>query len=231
MRAINLSNAKSRNAQVGLDIRAVKSNIKMWGPDGQAVKNIRMLKFTPQTAIEMLISQYGEDLTDQIVNSDAETDMEKVGLYLNSTKKVFLDSSLKVAHRVSRLHVFYTPDGEEKDSRPYKTTESNINRDIPLRWTGKMIPKAKAIRMFAFTRKYQIKHINGLTFDFLHSIAKQLHDSNSMMLIGAGSKGIGPLVMSTGGTPYRAFLEGRIDGDKYCLILHMTNLELKNISL
>jgi hypothetical protein len=28
---------------------------------------------------------------------------------------------------------------------------------------------------------------------------------------------------------YRAFLEGRVDGDKYALILRLTNMELKSI--
>jgi hypothetical protein len=50
-----------------------------------------------------------------------------------------------------------------------------------------------------------------------------------MMLVGAGAKGIGPLVMQTGGTPYRAFLEGRTQGDSYALILRLTNLELKSL--
>ena len=35
--------------------------------------------------------------------------------------------------------------------------------------------------------------------------------------------------MQTGGTPYRAFLEGRIQGDSYALILRLTNLELKSL--
>lgn len=229
MRAINLSNAKTRNAQVGLDVKAIKSGLKMVGPDGQQVRNIRLLKYTPSTTVDVLMQNYGADLTQAIVDSDIEIDIERTGLYLNSTKKVYLDSKLKVAHSVSRQKVFYSPEGVEKESRPFRSTESNINIDIPLRWTGKMIPKSKAVRMFVFGRKYQVKHINGLTFDFLQAIARELHESASMMLVGAGAKGVGPLVMSTGGTPYRAFLEGRLDGDKYCLLLHLTNLELKTI--
>ena len=38
-----------------------------------------------------------------------------------------------------------------------------------------------------------------------------------------------PIVMANGGTPYRAFLEGRVDGDRYALILRLTNMELKSI--
>lgn len=229
MRAINLSNANSRNAQVGMDVRAVKGKVKMFCEGGSPIVNRRLLKFTPATSIESLTNNYGDDLTEDIINNDIEIDAERTGLILKFTKKIFLDPDLKVAHRITRKQVFYTPDGVEKEVRPFRTTESNINIDKPLRWTGKMIPKDKAVRMFAFTRKYQIRHINGLTFDFLQGIARELHEKNVMMLVGAGSKGIGPLVMSTGGTPYRAFLEGRMNGEKYCLIMHLTNLELKTI--
>ena len=60
-------------------------------------------------------------------------------------------------------------------------------------------------------------------------MAKTLAEKDCMMLVGAGEKGIGPLVLSRGALPYRAFLEGRIDGQRYSLILHLTNLELKPI--
>ena len=124
--------------------------------------------------------------------------------------------------------MIYNPDGTEKEIRPFKDTVSNINiNDIPIKWTGKLIPKTKAIRMFAFTRKYQIKHINGLTYDFLFEMAKKLQDSKSVMLVGGGAKGNEPIVLSNGGTSYRGFLEGRYEGETYCLILHLTNLELK----
>ena len=61
------------------------------------------------------------------------------------------------------------------------------------------------------------------------TMARKLAEANAMMLVGGGVKGVGPLVMSTGGTPYRAFLEGRIQGDSYALILRLTNLELKSL--
>ena len=76
---------------------------------------------------------------------------------------------------------------------------------------------------------YQVQHVNGLTYDFLFDMAKKLADADAMMLVGGGQKGIEPLVMANGGTPYRAILEGRVDGDKYALILRLTNMELKSI--
>jgi hypothetical protein len=58
-------------------------------------------------------------------------------------------------------------------------------------------------------------------------MAKELEQRNSLMLLGAGPKSNQPLVMRRGGTPYRGFLEGRTEGEKYCLLLHFSNLELK----
>ena len=47
------------------------------------------------------------------------------------------------------------------------------------------------------------------------------------MLLGAGPKSNQPLILRRGGTPYRGFLEGRIQDDKYYLVLHFSNLELR----
>ena len=79
-----------------------------------------------------------------------------------------------------------------------------------------------------FISKYQIKHINGLTFDFLYKISKTLQDKNSFMVLGGG-KGNEPLVFNDGGKPYRGFLEGKVQDNSYCLILHLSNQEYKTI--
>ena len=42
-----------------------------------------------------------------------------------------------------------------------------------------------------------------------------------------GSKGRDPLIFQENGSPYRGFLEGRVDGQKYKLLLHLSNLELR----
>ena len=78
-------------------------------------------------------------------------------------------------------------------------------------------------------KKYQLHHVNGLTFEFLYDIAKRLEDEQSLMIVGAGKSGKDPLVFQDGGKKYRGFLEGRTQGSKYLLILHLSNLELKDI--
>jgi hypothetical protein len=90
-----------------------------------------------------------------------------------------------------------------------------------------MFKKSDVFNKFVFVTKIQIVHVNGLTYDFLYGMAKELEEQKSLMLMGAGPKSTQPLVFMRGGTPYRGFLEGRTDGDRYCLILHLSNLELK----
>jgi hypothetical protein len=60
-------------------------------------------------------------------------------------------------------------------------------------------------------------------------MAKELYEKKSLMLLGAGLKGNEPLIFQDNGKPYRAFLEGRIDGEGYLLLMHLSNLELKSI--
>ncbi|MCD8186703.1 MAG: hypothetical protein LUD68_09790 [Rikenellaceae bacterium] len=86
------------------------------------------------------------------------------------------------------------------------------------------------IRQFVFTRSYQIRHINGATFDFLYNMAQELDEKDALVLVGAGEKGNDPLLLFRGGQPYRAFLEGRVFHDRYVLILHLTDIELKTLS-
>ena len=97
----------------------------------------------------------------------------------------------------------------------------------PVKWTGKLMPRKKIYNKLVFNKNYQVCHVNGLTYDFLFAMAKDLADKDAMMMLAGGAKGNEPLVFNDGGKPYRAFLEGRIDGKKYCLIMHLTDLELK----
>jgi hypothetical protein len=85
----------------------------------------------------------------------------------------------------------------------------------------------QVVNKLVFAKKYQLKHVNGLTYDFLFDMAKELAGKDALMMLAGGASGKEPLVMNDGGKPYRAFLEGRIKGDKYCLMLHLTDQELK----
>ena len=231
MRKINLSNDSKRDAEVAFGTTFHRPSPVYKVADGQRAINERRVKATIDTTDAALLEQYGEGLADALINGDPEINMEQFGLKVEGLKKVFLTPAQKVAYGVTLNEHVYLPDGTEKEVRPEQTSEANIAvNGMPLRWTGKLIPRQKAMRMFVFKKSYQVQHVNGLTYDFLFDMAKKLADADAMMLVGGGPKGVAPVVMSNGGTPYRAFLEGRVNGDKYALILRLTNMELKSLS-
>ena len=230
MRKFNISNAERRDAEVAFENKSTKVKTFCKTAAGEDTHSEKRLRSTMETEPDVLVGRYADSLPEALIAEDPEIDMERVGLKLEGLKKVYLTSEGKVAYGVTLSEHVFNPDGTEKEVRPESTTSGNIAVDgMPVRWTGKMMPKADALRRFVFKKSYQLRHVNGLTFDFLQAMARKLADANAMMLVGGGVKGVGPLVMSTGGTPYRAFLEGRIQGDSYALILRLTNLELKSL--
>lgn len=231
MRMLNISNEKKRDAAVGMENKKTRSKVYFTLKDGSPKKNVRLLKGTLPVELDNLVNKFGDlyNVGQAIIENDPEIDFENTGRIVAGTKKLYLNSQNRIAYRVNLVEVVKNPDGTEKERKELQKTEANILSEIPLKWTGVKIPKDKAVRKFVFSLKYQIKHVNGLTYDFLYEMAKSLQDSNSLMLVGGGKKGTDPIVLSGGGTPYRGFLEGRVKDDKYCLILHLTNLELKEL--
>jgi hypothetical protein len=231
MRKINLSNEAKRDAEVAFGTTFHRPSPLYKTADGSKCISQRSVKATLATADDTLIEKFGASLADELVKADPEIDIEVFGRKVEGIKRVYLTPKGKVAYGVSLNEHVFLPDGTEKEVRPETDTQSNIALDgVPIRWTGKLIPRDKAMRMFMFKRSYQVQHVNGITYDFLFAMAKKLAEADAMMLLGGGPKGIEPLVMMGGGTPYRAFLEGRVDGDKYALILRLTNMELKPIN-
>jgi hypothetical protein len=224
---MNIANEKKRDAEVGLESLRKREAVRMVLPDGAERSSVKYLKTTAD--IRKLTAEYGDlkAVGEAIIAGDPETDIEIVGRYLPRTHRLYLTADGDIAYRVRLEQVLYHPDGSERLRRDAAKAPANVAAETPITWSGRRFPKSQAIRKFVFGRKYQLRHTNGLTYDFLYDMAKQLHESDSMMLIGAGAKGVEPLVLTTGGEPYRAFLEGRIEGDSYCLILHLSNMELK----
>ena len=230
MRKINISNESRRDAEVAFGNISKRTKTVYKTTTGSIGHSERRLKSTIETEPDALLQHFADSLPEALMAEDPEIDMEKAGLKLEGLRKVYLTPEKKVAYGVTLTEHLYHPDGTEKGTKPDTTVPSNIAIDgMPIRWTGKMIPKDKAMRTFVFKKSYQVRHVNGLTYDFLYDMAKKLDEQQVMMLVGGGQKGVAPLVMSNGGTPYRAFLEGRIDGDSYSLILRLTHLELKSL--
>jgi hypothetical protein len=230
MPELTLCNAVGRDAQVAAESARIPVRIRRLDKDGRQCRSARILKGTLDRGFQALLNKYagtghGEPLADALIGGDPEIDFEAVGMFLRDTKRVYVDRAGHVVHAVTHQEIVRNPDGSEKLRRPHAVLSANVA--LPLRWSGKLIPRAEAARKFVFTGKRQIRHVNGLTYDFLYAIARELEQRDSLLVVGAGPKGNQPLVLRRGALPYRGFLEGRTRADEYLLLLHLSNLELK----
>lgn len=230
MKAIHIANSRRRDAQVAVEQHVRRSAVRTVLPSGAEKTGMRLLKNTVDFEFEALLEQYDGEagaLEQALVDGDPEVDMESVGRKLRRTHRLYVDEDNRIAYRLNLYQVVYSPDGEEAERHDINKLPSNVNAAVPLKWTGKRFSKAEAVRRFVFSRKYQIRHVNGVTFDFLYNMARELQKSKSLVLVGAGPKGNEPILLTRGGQPYRGFLEGRAEDDRYALILHLSDIELK----
>ncbi len=229
MPEINICNEAGRDAAVNMESISKPLRVRWVDDKGRQAQSVRILKSTLALDTDALESEYGEldKVSDALISGDPEVDMEIVGTMLRNTSRVFVNDERKIVHRIEQFEIVKNPDGSERERRQKEVPPKNVSEQTPLKWSGVFIKRNEALRKFLFANKLQLFHINGLTYDFLYGISKKLEEEDSMMLLGAGPKGNQPLILRRGSTPYRGFLEGRTQGDKYCLLLHLSNLELK----
>ena len=227
MRKIRLTNADGRDATVGYTSPKPEDAPQLGLPD-EPVSFRRFLSATAACLHEALAKEHGDIYGQQLVDGDPEIDVEVVGHRIESTESVFLDSAGEVLFAPPKVvELVLGPDGAEKERRDPENTPANVNEDLPLRWSKMRLARGDAVRRFAFRRCIQIRHTDGLSYDYLHAMAKELDEADEVVYLGAGAKGRDALVFQENGSPCRGFLEGRVDGTQYKLLLHLSSLELK----
>lgn len=229
MGEINLTNSKGRDAVVSTI--GVRSPLKVRWIDSEQRQagTARLLKASVDREADALVAMYGSPsmVAEKLVSEDPEIDFEAFGSVLKDTSRVYIGPDREIVHSVQFFEVLHNPDGSVREKRPRKMAVPNTSGETPLKWSGKLMKKSQVYNKFVFQTKMQICHINGLTYDFLYGMAKELEAADSLLLVGAGPKSNQPLVFRRGGSSYRGFLEGRTQGDKYCLLIHLSNMELK----
>ena len=196
---------------------------------GDKIRSVRVLESTDNKSYYNLKKKYGDNLTDEVIKNDVDLDFMMTGLLISETTKTYLTNSGSIMNYAPKIkEVIIDSNGEEKEVREPKDIEPNIKEDTPpVRFTGKLFNKKAAISKFIFKKTIQLQHTNGLTYDYLYNMAKDLHDKNQLMYMGAGVNGTDPLIFQLNGIPMRGFLEGRIDKSRYQLLLHLSNMEIK----
>lgn len=238
-RLINVTDVKKRDAQVAMESPPAREATRFVGPAHQKVVTERLIKATDGHLFDALLLKHGGDaeaLAKAMVAGDPEIDLERLGQRLDNADRVWVRRDGTVLYAARVLQVVNGPDGVEKSRQEFADVEATVREDAPLPWTGRLFDPREVVSRFVLSRTLRLHHVNGLTFDFLYEMAKTLQESGKLLFLGAGPKGALPLILQTNGTPYRGFLDGRIDpadgengGDGYLLRLHLSNLELKAV--
>ncbi|MDA9896746.1 hypothetical protein N9D82_02265 [Gammaproteobacteria bacterium] len=228
MRYFYISDNKNKDATVISVALKSNSNPELVYKE-KKINNVLVLESTEDKTYCSLKKEYGENLVDAIIEDDVDIDFIKTGLLISETRKTYLSHEGSFMNQAPTImEVIINAMGKETNREEPKNIEPNIRDDTPpIKWTGKFFTKKDAITKFVFKKTIQLQHTNGLTYDFLYSMAKDLQDKGQLMFMGGGVKGNEPLIFQLNGTPMRGFLEGRIDGSKYQLLLHLSNMEIK----
>jgi hypothetical protein len=229
MRTIHLANPSARDATVAIETRKPPAGHKL-GVPGKNVRKLRLVAGSEGTDHQTLAARFGDAYGAALVAGDPDVDLEQFGRQVTSTTTVLTTASGEVIHASPRLEEWIEgPDGQVKERREPVDRESNVTAEVPVTWARQRIPIQDAVRQFVFGRTLQVRHVDGLTFDFLFAMAKELAEKRELARLVAGPNRRDPLIFQLNGTPWQAFLGGRVDGERYQLLLHLTNLELKRL--
>jgi hypothetical protein len=225
MLTIHLEN-EGRSARVALSLPPAEKALAPLEQVTSAGKIKRVQALNGQTVVGSVNSA-------QLIEGNPELDLQTAGRLLRDATGVYLDPSAgpgTIATEFKEVEIVYTPEGQEKERRARVFRTANLDTTTPLKIVRRM-PAKECLSRFVFRAMQQLVHTDGLTFDFLHGLAKSLQETQTMALLGAGPKGAGPLVLRDGGMPFRAFLYGEAEGagDKarYRLLLLLSDQELK----
>jgi hypothetical protein len=226
-RRIWLADHRGRNAVVVLVPRRRATLRGHRDAAGSPVRSCRCIKSTAET--NALLRHHGEPdaLARALVDGDPEADLEVAGRETGGCDRVYLDHDGKPLYSARMLEVICDSDGREIQRRPPELVPANLVPDCAPVWSGKLLSCREAIGRFAFTRVYQVRHGNALEYDFLYGLAAHLEQRDSLVLVGSGARGIGPLIPERNALPMKGFLGGKTQGKAYRLVLFLAAFELR----
>jgi hypothetical protein len=229
-RRIWLADHRGRDAVVVLVPRQRAPNTTTYADSaGVPVRFSRRIKVTDRTCYAALYDadRDPEALARALVAGDPEIDFAAVGVEAGPCDRVFVGADGRPLYSARVLEVRYDRDGHEVERRPPVDVPGNLVPDTPPAWSGRLISLPEAARRYVFTRAYQVRHTNALEFDFLHGLAGYLDQRASVVVVGSGPRGTGPLVPERNAVPMKGLLSGQVCGDSYRLVLHLAAYDLR----
>jgi len=228
LKEIHIANEKKRDANVRF-VSLIKESDPKFAYKGKSIKNSRLLISSDETSEDNLIKKFKNKLAQKILEEDVDLDIDYAGKFVGDIDRILFNSKNEILYSPPKIkEVVFNKEGKEIKKQNPKEIVPNVRDDTPpLKWTGKFFKREEILKKFVITKSIQLRHVDGLTFEFLYDMAKTLDNKKSLMFIGGGKSGKDPLIFQTNGNPYRGFIEGKKKKKQYQLILRLSNMELK----
>lgn len=192
------------------------------------VSQARVLAFDSEKSNEALLAV--ENLSKQLKEADIEIDIEHAGKFIESTSMIAVRDNYEPVFAYKEFDILDLPTGESKE-RTHRRLESNVNEAIPVRVTDQYIAPRELVLRFIFRKSYFLSHQDSASYKILHDLAAKLQARGQFVRLQAHdqeTKTAAPLVLVSGTVGFgAAFLEGKVDGSRYCLVLHLSDRELR----
>ena len=148
MPTINLRDGRNRDALVRADSTSQYAKVDYVDKDGATATTRKVLKATAEMNFDRLVKSAGDDgkLAGALVAGDGDVDFERIGMFLSDTSRVFVNEKDEIVYQIEQVEIVRGPDGVEKERRPRKRAEPNVEAEIPIGWTG----RSKFISAVAF---------------------------------------------------------------------------------
>ena len=236
---IHITNEDPReDTKIRMFARRKKKDRFFKSDEGKEVRTTKTALFSHENEIFQKMLQ-DEDVREEILERHDEIDLELAGKEIGYTSTLLTDSEYNLCYNFTEYEIKRNREGKiipcnecgslYCEHRIKLQRQANVNsEEEPIRWIKiAQLDKLEALQKWSFSTSYQLRHTDGLKYKFLYDMAKKLHDSGKMVLMApVRDKKPQKLVLHNGGTQFYAWLEGRVKGDKYALILHRTTLRL-----
>ena len=181
LKEIHISNEKKRDANVRF-VSLIKENDPKLAYKGKSIKNSRLLISSDETSEESLINKYKSKLAENILNNDVDIDIEYTGKFIGDTDRILFNSKNEILYSPPKIkEVLFNKDGKEIKKQDPKEIVPNVRDDTPpLKWTGKFFKREEVLKKFVINKSIQLRHTDGLTFEFLYDMAKTLDNKTSL---------------------------------------------------
>jgi len=186
------------------------------------------MKATSMTHPKTLLARYSDpaDLARSLISEDPEVDIERTGMVLDFSERVWVDGEGKPLYTPRLEEVRRDSSGQAVERRPWRAKPSNLLSHAAPVWSGVLLPRQTVVTRYELTQAWQLMHGNTLEFDFLWGLAQWLDTQECMALVGRGRSGKDPLIMHRGAKPCLGFLDGRVFGEGMRLVLYLAQGEL-----